>query len=59
MQVLEERKVKEIIDYDGDSNSSSFKAKSYETGSKTHARLTGSTAKGKVMQFAPAIDYYL
>lgn len=59
MQVLEERKVKGIIDYDGDSNSSSFKAKSYETGSKTHARLTGSTAKGKVMQFAPAIDYYL
>ncbi len=59
MQVLEERKEKGVVDFNRNDDSSFFDAKSYENGSKTHARLTGSTAKGKVLQFAPAIDYYL
>lgn len=59
MQVLEERKANGVVNNEGNDSSSSFNTKSYETGSKTHARLTGSTTKGRVMQFAPAIDYYL
>lgn len=59
MQVLEARKANGIVDYEENCGSTSFKVKSYEAGSKTHARLTGSTVKGKVMQFAPAVDYYL
>lgn len=59
MQVLEERKAKGFVDSEENDSSTSFKSKSYEIGNKTHARLTGSTDKGKVMQFAPAVDYYL